>query len=74
MNLGYFTNKLRWEDGIGIGYHLKITLFSRIFKSNELFKAQAVTFLDSPDGREPTGKFLSGVCKVPSFINREVGM
>lgn len=32
---------------------------SRIFKSNELFKAQAVTFLDSPDGREPTGTPLN---------------
>jgi len=32
---------------------------SRIFKSNELFKAQAVTFLDSPDCRQPTGTPLN---------------
>ncbi len=30
-------------------------VFSRIFRGNELYKAQAVTFLDSPDGKTATG-------------------
>jgi len=32
---------------------------SRIFKTNDLYKAQAVTFLDSPDGKRVTGTPLN---------------
>jgi hypothetical protein len=32
-----------------------LCVFSRIFRGNELYKAQAVTFLDSPDGKTATG-------------------
>ena len=30
-------------------------VFSRVFGGNELYKAQAVTFLDSPDCKTATG-------------------
>ena len=37
--------------------------FSRIFKNNDLYKPQALTFLESPDGKQPQIKGKEYVCK-----------